>query len=95
MPWTGLPAEAPAIAMAQDGNDMTAYASWNGATGVQTWQLLAGGRTGGLRPVSNTRSRGFESALHTTSAGPHFAVQALDDSGTPLGRSRTVKITRA
>jgi hypothetical protein len=91
MPWTGLPAEAPAIAMTGHGGDLTVYASWNGATDVHSWQLLAGSRTGDLRPVSRTRSRGFESALRTTSsAGPHFAVQALDAGGTPLGLSNTV-----
>jgi hypothetical protein len=91
MPWTGLPAEAPAIAMTGHGSDLTVYASWNGATDVHSWQLLAGSRTGDLRPVSRTRSRGFESALRTTSsAGPHFAVQALDAGGTPLGLSNTV-----
>ena len=33
---------------------------------------------------------GFESALHTASTGPYFAVQALDAGGTPLGRSNIV-----
>ncbi len=91
LPWTGRPAETPAIAIAPDRRDLVAYASWNGATGVHTWQLLAGQTD--LRPVSATRSLGFESALHTTSAGPHFAVQALDATGTPLGRSSTVSAT--
>ena len=35
---------------------MTAYASWNGATGVSTWQLLAGTQASEpLRTMSNTR----------------------------------------
>lgn len=92
LPWTGTPAEAPAIAVTNNGNDTTVYASWNGATGVYAWQLLAGGEAGNLPPVSNTRSWGFESVLHTTSTGPHFAVQALDDTGSPLGRSGTVSV---
>lgn len=94
LPWTGRPAEAPAIAIARDRardrGGLTAYASWNGATEVRTWQLLAGRRPGDLRPVSSTPSRGFESALRTASAGPRFAVQALDAAGTPLGRSSLV-----
>jgi hypothetical protein len=92
LPWTGLPAEAPAIAVTSRGGGITAYASWNGATGVHGWQLLAGSRVDDLTPVSNTRSRGFESALHTASVGPHFAVQALDATGTPLGQSNTVSV---
>ncbi|HEY5194173.1 MAG TPA: arylsulfotransferase family protein [Solirubrobacteraceae bacterium] len=93
LPWSGLPAQAPAIAVSREGRgEMSAYASWNGATGVRTWQLLAGQRADALRPVSNTSSRGFESALHTTSEGPLFAVQALDSEGGALGQSRTVSV---
>jgi hypothetical protein len=92
LPWTGLPADAPAIATTRDGDDVNVYASWNGATDVCTWQLLAGGRAGDLIPVSSTRSRGFESVLHATSTEPRFAVQALDASGAPLGRSNTLSV---
>jgi hypothetical protein len=91
LPWTGLPAQAPAIAVSDRGRDRTVYASWNGATGVDSWQLLAGAQAGALRPLASVRSRGFESALRTTaSAGPVLAVQALDAGGAPLGRSHTV-----
>jgi hypothetical protein len=90
LPWTGLPAEAPAIAATRHRKRLTAYASWNGATDVHSWQLLAGPSAGALQPVASTRSSGFESALRTTSAGPCFAVQALDAEGAPLGRSNTV-----
>jgi Arylsulfotransferase (ASST) len=92
LPWKGLPAEAPAVAVTSDGGGTTVYASWNGATGVHTWQLLAGGPTGNLQPVARTRSVGFESALRTRSTGPQFAVQALDESGTPLGRSAPMTV---
>ncbi len=95
IPWTGLPAETPAIALTPRrgrGRDreLTVYASWNGATETYAWQLLAGERADALTPVFATRSQGFESALHTASPGPHFAVRALDSTGTPLGRSSTV-----
>ena len=90
LPWTGLPAQAPAIATARTRSGTTVYASWNGATEVDAWQLLAGGRTGVLAPVASTRSLGFESALHTSSLGPRFAVRALDGSGAPLGQSPTL-----
>ncbi len=93
LPWSGVPAEAPAIAVSRDGRaGMTAYASWNGATDVHSWQLLAGQQANALTPVSSTSARGFESALHSTSAGPFFAVQALDASGAALGQSQTVSI---
>jgi Arylsulfotransferase (ASST) len=93
LPWSGRPAEAPAIAVTRGGGGArTVYASWNGATDVHSWQLLAGGPSGDLRPVAGTRARGFESALPTTAAGPRFAVLALDAGGKPLGQSPTVAL---
>ena len=93
LPWSGLPAEAPAIALAaRSGGGQIVYASWNGATDVHTWQLLAGTGTGALTPVASTRSRGFESAIATSSAGPQLAVRALASSGATLGQSSIVAV---
>ncbi len=93
LPWSARPAESPAIATARHDRDLTVYASWNGATDVHTWQLLAGPRADDLTPVSSTRPTGFESALHTNSAGPLLAVRALDATGAPLGRSEVLSLT--
>jgi hypothetical protein len=93
LPWSGTPAEAPAIATAGDYADLTVYASWNGATGVDSWQLLAGAQARSLSPVSSVRSQGFESALRASSAGPYLAVRALDATGSVLGQSRIVNVT--
>ncbi|HEY3758736.1 MAG TPA: arylsulfotransferase family protein [Solirubrobacteraceae bacterium] len=92
LPWSALPAQAPAIAAVRAGRVATVYASWNGATGVHAWQLLAGLSESELRPISTTRSRGFESALTSADAGPCFAARALDAAGTPLAQSRVVTL---
>lgn len=93
LPWSGTPTEAPAIAARRAGREaVTVYASWNGATNVHAWQLLAGEQPGAMTPVSSAVSHGFESALHTSAAGPQFAVRALNAQGAPLGQSRTVSI---
>ena len=84
LPWTGLPAEAPAIAVAEHGRERTVYASWNGATDVDRWQLLAGTQAGALQPVSNTRSHGFE----TAPAHDHCR-RALPRGAGPRRRRRT------
>ncbi len=71
----------------------TAYASWNGATEVAAWRLLAGADAAQLVPVATAPVRGFETVLRTddtAGAGPHFAVQALDAGNAPLGQSATV-----
>ncbi len=92
LPWRASPAEAPAIAVVAHGAEQAVYASWNGATDVHRWQLLAGAHGGPLRAVANVRSRGFESALPLGAAGPRLAVRALDVAGRPLGQSRTLAL---
>jgi hypothetical protein len=87
LPWTGSPSDAPAIAVAGAVERPTVYASWNGATEVARWQLLAGARDGELRPVASARARGFETALRSPGPGPHVAVRALDRAGATLGDS--------
>jgi hypothetical protein len=67
---------------------LTAYASWNGATEVSSWQLLAGAGADALSPVASTRAHGFESSLRSSAAGPCFAARALDRRGGTLGQSR-------
>jgi len=93
MPWSARPAQAPAVAAAGRGSARTVYASWNGATDVHSWQLLAGESEAELRAVAQTRSIGFESALKAgDAAGPRVAVLALDSAGRALGRSPVLSV---
>jgi hypothetical protein len=92
LPWSGHPAEAPALALTGEGAGRVAYASWNGATEVRSWQLLAGASGDELQPLVRVRARGFETALQAPSTGPCFSVLALDAAGARLGRSRTVTV---
>jgi hypothetical protein len=94
-PWTGTPQSAPAIAAGagERGSD-TVYASWNGATQVASWRVLAGRSPQQLAPVSAAPRSGFETAIATPGGvGPttYVAVQALESSGAVLGTSRTIK----
>jgi hypothetical protein len=90
-PWSATPTEPPAIAVraAGAGTD-TVYASWNGATGVAQWRILAGANAKSLLPVATFAKSGFESAASVPGAGNHFAVQALDAEGHLLGTSPMV-----
>lgn len=93
MPWSGRPAEAPALALSGGAGARTAYASWNGATQVRAWELLAGAGPRALAPLARVRATGFETALAAAAtAGPSFAVRALDAAGRPLGQSKTVTL---
>jgi hypothetical protein len=90
--WTGTPTHPPAFAFQPGGQSMgTVYASWNGATLVSSWRLLAGHTPAGLVPVAQVARSGFETAIAVPAGtvGPDLAVQALAASGSVLGTSPT------
>jgi hypothetical protein len=88
-PWTGRPSEPPALA-ARAG---ALYASWNGATELAAWRLLAGSSAGDLRPGPTRPRQGFETALAAPSGASHAAVAALDAAGKTLARSATLRLS--
>ncbi len=65
--------------------------SWNGATEVASWRVLAGASSAALAPVATAAKAGFQTTISASSAGPYVAVQALDGSGAVIGTSATVK----
>jgi hypothetical protein len=90
-PWVGTPTTAPAIAAVPANARVTVYASWNGATQVTSWRVLAGPSPNALVPVATAADTGFETAIVTPARAPYVAVQALESSGAAIGTSRTIK----
>ena len=93
LPWKGIPQHAPALTARRDTDTgkTTLYVSWNGATDVASyWQIHAGPDPRFTRPIGVARRRGFETAIPLGSTGGYFAVTALDEDGSRLGRSATV-----
>jgi hypothetical protein len=92
-PWTGTPTSTPALAAgaANAKAPTTVYVSWNGATQVASWRVLAGPSAGQLTPVATAARAGFETAIATPAHEPYMAVQALEASGAVLGTSKTIK----
>ena len=84
--WHGYPIEDPVVVVR--GN--TVYVSWNGATEVVRWQVLAGSDRKKLRPVKTVAKGAFETAIPVQEAS-FYAVRALDRNGDVLATSRTVK----
>jgi Arylsulfotransferase (ASST) len=85
-PWTGHPRGRPAIAVA----DGAAYVSWNGATEVARWQVLADGDPDALRPSASVAKEGFETKVPIPERARYVAVRALARNGTVLATSRTL-----
>ena len=88
--WVGLPLTDPAGAArpAAAGKGTVVYASWNGATEVRAWRVLAGSSTGQLKVVARAARNGFETAIPVPSGYARFEVQALAANGRTLGSSR-------
>jgi hypothetical protein len=92
LPWSGHPSEDPAVAVERGSDDeVTVYASWNGATDVATWQVLAGPDPDRLEPVGSAPWRGFETTIIVRTAESYVAVQARSASERVLGNSKAVR----
>jgi hypothetical protein len=95
-PWSAQPATPPAIAASRaTGAAATAIAaSWNGATGVVAWQVLAGASASALAAVGTpVASSGFETAISAATSAPYVAVQALGAGGAVLATSAALAVS--
>ena len=86
--WSGQPSSPPALAYLRSGSHATVYASWNGATTVASWRVLAGPSPRHLTPVASAPRTGFETAIALPPPHGYMAVQALSATGGVLGVSR-------
>ena len=102
-PWVGEPLTDPAGAARRTGpSAATVYASWNGATEVASWRVLAGTGVGSstgagsdtgagagrMTAVASAAMSGFETAISVPAGYRSFEVQALDAGGRVIGTSR-------
>jgi Arylsulfotransferase (ASST) len=91
-PWVGKPTGAPAVATTTQGGTTNVYVSWNGATQVASWRVLAGSAENALQAVVTTTKQGFENQI-AIATEPYVAVQALDAAGRTLATSSVVNVT--
>ena len=87
-PWVGEPLSPPVGAARQADGKTTVYASWNGATQVVSWRVLAGAAAGRMTAVATTARSGFETAIPVPQGYGSFTVQALGAGGKVIGASR-------
>ena len=92
-PWVGRPLNPPSGAARARSAGTTVYASWNGATQVRAWRVLAVTADGGTRPLTTRTRTGFETSIPVSGGDAHFRVQALDRAGRALGTSKTFGVT--
>ncbi len=88
--WSAQPKYQPHIAASATRTGTRVFASWNGATDVATWEVLAGPSSRQLTPQGRYPSRAFETRMFVKTTQPYIQVRALDHSGNVLRASRTV-----
>jgi Arylsulfotransferase (ASST) len=93
-PWSGRPLSPPVVlaGLNNTGEETIVHASWNGATEVSSWRVLASSAAGGaLTARATIPDGGFESSTTLPEKYARVAVQALDSSGRVLSTSRTMQ----
>ena len=86
--WSGQPGSPPSMTLAPNNDGTTElWASWNGATNVSSWRVLAGTSASRLATLQMANRNGFETAIAAPSGVADFAVQALDSNGNVLATS--------
>jgi hypothetical protein len=93
-PWVGRPSGRPAVVARRGAGDrIDVWASWNGATEIAAWQVLAAGRGGRLEAIGPpARFVDLETHVRVRARASRIAVRALDAGGRALGRSRVVAL---
>jgi hypothetical protein len=92
LPWSGQPADDPAIVAELVADDkVMIYASWNGATEVAAWQVLAGSAPDQLEPLATAPHQGFETVITVRSTETYVGLEALNKSGKVLGTTNAIK----
>jgi hypothetical protein len=93
-PWSGRPDSPPAVLASLNSTDeeTIVHASWNGATDVASWRVLAGQQPGALKARTEIRAIDFESSTILPRKHAYVAVQAIDSAGHLLGTSKTVRV---
>jgi hypothetical protein len=98
-PWTGHPLWPPAVSARRlaTGDNSTVSVSWNGASDVASWRVLAGADPGSLIAQATMPYGGFESTVTYPSVNPehkveYVAVQALGSAGQLLATSAATKV---
>jgi hypothetical protein len=89
-PWRGQPTDPPSLSVQSTSGGMTVEASWNGATDVASWRVLAGTSPGRLAAVAAAPHAGFETTITVPPTGRYVAVQAVGREGAVIGTSNTV-----
>jgi hypothetical protein len=94
-PWSGRPSSPPAVLanLNSTSEETIVHMSWNGASEVASWRVLAGEHPGSLKAQTTIPASGFESSTILSKKYAYAAAQALDATGRVLGSSRPTEVS--
>jgi hypothetical protein len=93
-PWSGRPLGPPTVFAnsSSTGEQTIAHMSWNGATEVASWRVLAGQSPQSLSAQTTIPASDFESSTILTKKYAYVEAQALNSAGHVLGSSRPTRL---
>jgi hypothetical protein len=92
-PWHARPSTRPtATAQRNADGTTTVHAIWNGATDVERWYVVGGGRREALWPLGLADWNGLDTTITIHGQPAHVAVVAQDRDGHIEGRSEPVAV---
>ena len=93
-PWSGHPASPPAVLanLTNTGEETIVHASWNGASDVASWRVLAGSAAGSMTAQAPMAFTGFESSSLLPKQYAYVSVQALNAVGHVLATSKPARV---
>jgi Arylsulfotransferase (ASST) len=93
-PWRARPQSPPTVVanLNNTGEETIVYTSWNGATEVASWRVLAGERPQTLEPRATIPASNFESSTMLPKKYAYVAAQALDSAGHTLDTSPPARV---
>jgi hypothetical protein len=93
-PWSATPKSLPAVvAQRIDPSHVAVYVSWNGATEVSRWQVLAGSNPSSLKPVASAAKAGFETRINVSTSAAVLSVRALSATGRTLAETTSSPVS--
>ena len=93
-PWHARPLSPPVVlaSLNTTGEQTIVHASWNGATEVASWRVLAGNSRRSLSARTTMRADSFESSTTLAHKYAYAQAQALDADGRVLGASKPASV---
>jgi hypothetical protein len=89
-PWAASPADPPTVVATNSANRTTLFVTWNGATNVASWQVLAGSSPTAMQALKTVPDTSFETTIELPKVS-YVSVHALDPGGLTLATSATVQ----